>query len=156
MCIESLKQRNWTSWHETDTGGVGGGFGRSVEHYHCRRDTAAARRQSEAWGAWRWRLQPALRTWNFWCEKSQAECLCLPATVTVMLLDQEVDCYVFFRRQHEFPSRCTKLLLRRPRWKTWHRCCLRMPLASIWLGDLRPIRSKMKPFVASAENSLED
>ena len=28
---------------------------------------------------------------NFADEKSQAECLCLPATITVMLLEQEVD-----------------------------------------------------------------
>lgn len=88
--------------------------------------------------------------------KSQAECLCLPATVTVMLLDQEVDFYIFFFFGSIFPSRCTKLLRRRPRWKTWRRCCLRMPLALIWRGDLRPIRSKMKPFVASAENYLEN
>jgi len=41
-----------------------------------------------------------LKTWDFcrW-EKAQAECLCLPATVTVMLLDQEVD---FFRQHLSF------------------------------------------------------
>ena len=137
MCIEVYRIIETKKWgfvgHQTDTGGVGGGFGRGLEHYHCGRDTAAARRQSEAWGGDGDGDSNQLCRWK------------IPGWMLVSACNDHRDASGprggFFWRCI-FPWRCTTLQDRRPRWKAWRRCCLRMPLASIWRGDSRPIRSK--------------